>query len=65
MTIKDYSTIQRQLGIIEGATAYLDNTSAEYILSALAVIEEILGHEGVCYDIVEDATLKIALGDNI
>lgn len=45
MTHKDFSTIQRMLGFIEGAIFGLDKSVSCGILDAIAVIDEMLGKE--------------------
>lgn len=45
MTHKDYSTIQRMLGFIEGAIVYLDKSVSCGILDAIEVIDATLEKE--------------------
>lgn len=45
MKQKDYSTIQRQLGFIEGLVAAVDDYVCEGVVSAVAKITEILDKE--------------------
>jgi hypothetical protein len=45
MTHKDFSTIQRMLGFIEGAIVDLDKSVSCGILDAIAVIDETLEKE--------------------
>lgn len=45
MTLKDYSTIQRMLGVIEGCAADLEDKRAALITEAVTVIDETLDEE--------------------
>ena len=49
MTEKDYSTIQRQLGFIEGIALKLQGSEIDFLIDAIAVIDEILDKE-ICND---------------
>lgn len=46
MTLKDKSTIERLLGVIEGIAFALDDKYAQPICDAIANIDEILDKEG-------------------
>ena len=46
MTIQDKLTIQRMLGIIEGATYNIQGATAELINTAVVTIDEILDEDG-------------------
>ena len=45
MTLKDKSTIERMLGVIEGIAFALDNNYSQPICDAVATIDEILNKE--------------------
>lgn len=45
MTEKDYATIQRQLGFIEGVALKLLGDEIDFVVDAIAVIDEILDKE--------------------
>lgn len=47
MTIKDYSAIQRQLGIIEGAVIDCESLIYDVICGAVNAIDEILKNEKI------------------
>lgn len=47
MTAKDYSTIQRQLGLIEGITFKLEVCMYDLVFGAIETIQEILDKEMV------------------
>lgn len=46
MTLKDKSTVERLLGVIEGIAFALDDKYAQPICDAIANIDEILDKEG-------------------
>lgn len=46
MTLKDKSTVERLLGVIEGIAFALDDKYAQPICDAIANIDEILNSEG-------------------
>ncbi len=50
MTLKDKSTVERLLGVIEGITFVLENKYAQPICDAIANIDEILKKEGADND---------------
>ena len=50
MTLKDKSTVERLLGIIEGIAFALDDKYARPICDAIANIDEILDKEGADND---------------
>ncbi len=47
MTREDYSTIQRQLGVIEGITFKLESAMYDVVIGAVETIQEILDKEMV------------------
>lgn len=47
MTQKDYSTIQRQIGVIEGITFNLDAPLYDVVIGAIETIQEIIDKEMV------------------
>ena len=47
MKAKDYSTIKRMLGVIEGVASSLDSHKEAYIVDSVCAIDEILEKYGV------------------